>query len=192
MRLRRSQGLRRRPSWPGRLGHRAPTAGRGRQQSDPAHAGRSWICSTRRPWTISSPRRSRNTSSWRRRRSAASSPTTSYPAEFLRDNLVMQSNVIHSAWRHGVRKLCFLGSSCIYPKLAPQPMKEDYAADRSAGADQRVVRDRQDRRHQDVPGLSPAVRLRRDQPDADQSVWPGRQLRSADITCAAGADSQVP
>ncbi len=48
-----------------------------------------------------------------------------YPAEFLRDNLVLQSNVIHSAWRHGVRKLCFLGSSCIYPRLAPQPLRED-------------------------------------------------------------------
>jgi len=49
----------------------------------------------------------------------------SYPAEFLRDNLAIQTNVIHSAWRHGVRKLCFLGSSCIYPKLAPQPLKEE-------------------------------------------------------------------
>ena len=46
----------------------------------------------------------------------------SFPAEFLRDNLAIQTNVIHSAWQHGVRKLCFLGSSCIYPKLAPQPM----------------------------------------------------------------------
>lgn len=50
----------------------------------------------------------------------------SYPAEFLRDNLAIQTNVIHSAWRHGVHKLCFLGSSCIYPKLAPQPLKEEY------------------------------------------------------------------
>ncbi len=48
-----------------------------------------------------------------------------YPAEFLRDNLVMQSNIIHSAWKSGVKKLLFLGSSCIYPKLAPQPMSED-------------------------------------------------------------------
>ena len=48
-----------------------------------------------------------------------------YPAEFIRDNLAIQTNVIHSAWRHGVRKLCFLGSSCIYPKFAPQPMHED-------------------------------------------------------------------
>lgn len=49
-----------------------------------------------------------------------------YPAEFLRDNLAIQTNVIHSAWKNGVRKLCFLGSSCIYPKLAPQPLKEEY------------------------------------------------------------------
>jgi len=49
-----------------------------------------------------------------------------YPAEFIRDNLAVQTNVIHSAWKHGVRKLCFLGSSCIYPRMAPQPMKEEY------------------------------------------------------------------
>jgi len=49
-----------------------------------------------------------------------------YPAEFLRDNLAIQTNVIHSARKHGVQKLLFLGSSCVYPKLAPQPMNEDY------------------------------------------------------------------
>jgi GDP-L-fucose synthase len=48
-----------------------------------------------------------------------------YPAEFIRDNLVIQSNVIHSAWQAGVKRLLFLGSSCIYPKLAPQPMTEE-------------------------------------------------------------------
>lgn len=48
-----------------------------------------------------------------------------YPAEFIRDNLVIQTNVIHAAWKQGVSKLLFLGSSCIYPKLAPQPMAED-------------------------------------------------------------------
>jgi GDP-L-fucose synthase len=48
-----------------------------------------------------------------------------FPAEFLRENLAIQSNVIHSAWRNGVNKLLFLGSSCIYPKFAPQPMPED-------------------------------------------------------------------
>lgn len=48
-----------------------------------------------------------------------------YPAEFIHDNLVIQSNVIHSAWQNGVTRLLFLGSSCIYPKQAPQPMTED-------------------------------------------------------------------
>ncbi len=49
-----------------------------------------------------------------------------YPADFLRDNLAIQLNVIGAAHRHGVRKLLFLGSSCIYPKFAPQPIKEEY------------------------------------------------------------------
>jgi len=49
-----------------------------------------------------------------------------YPAEFIRDNLVIQTNIIHAAWKNSVKRLMFLGSSCIYPKLAPQPMKEDY------------------------------------------------------------------
>jgi GDP-L-fucose synthase len=49
----------------------------------------------------------------------------SYPAQFLRDNLQMQTNVIDAAQRSGTRKLLFLGSSCIYPRLAPQPMRED-------------------------------------------------------------------
>ena len=48
----------------------------------------------------------------------------SYPADFIRDNLAIQSNVIEAAYRSGVDRLLFLGSSCIYPKLAPQPMAE--------------------------------------------------------------------
>ena len=48
-----------------------------------------------------------------------------YPAQFIYQNLMMQSNVIHQAFTSGTRKLLFLGSSCIYPKLAPQPMRED-------------------------------------------------------------------
>jgi GDP-L-fucose synthase len=48
-----------------------------------------------------------------------------FPAEFIYQNLMMESNVIHQAFTHGVKKLLFLGSSCIYPKLAPQPMSED-------------------------------------------------------------------
>jgi GDP-L-fucose synthase len=48
-----------------------------------------------------------------------------YPAEFIYENLMMEANIVDAAFRHGVRKLLFLGSSCIYPKLAPQPMRED-------------------------------------------------------------------
>jgi len=50
----------------------------------------------------------------------------SQPVQFLRDNLLIQTHVIDAAYRHGARKLLFLGSSCIYPQLAPQPMREEY------------------------------------------------------------------
>ncbi len=49
-----------------------------------------------------------------------------YPADFIRDNLLIQANVIDAAWRHDVKKLLFLGSSCIYPRLCPQPIREEY------------------------------------------------------------------
>ena len=48
-----------------------------------------------------------------------------HPADFMWQNMMIEMNVIHSAWKNGVKKLLFLGSSCIYPKFAPQPMKED-------------------------------------------------------------------
>ena len=48
-----------------------------------------------------------------------------YPAEFIYENLIIEANIIHSAYKSGVKKLCFLGSSCIYPKLAEQPMREE-------------------------------------------------------------------
>lgn len=47
-----------------------------------------------------------------------------YPAEFAYSNMQIQNNIVHSSWRHGVSKLCFLGSSCIYPRMAPQPIPE--------------------------------------------------------------------
>lgn len=50
----------------------------------------------------------------------------SYPAEFIYDNLMIEANVIDAAYRNGSKKLLFLGSTCIYPKLAPQPLKEEY------------------------------------------------------------------
>ncbi|HOV98012.1 MAG TPA: GDP-L-fucose synthase [Bacteroidota bacterium] len=52
-----------------------------------------------------------------------------FPADFIYINLQIQNNIIHSSYKYGVKKLCFLGSSCIYPKYAPQPMKEDYLLD---------------------------------------------------------------
>ena len=48
-----------------------------------------------------------------------------YPADFIRDNLAIQTNIIHAAYQNNVKRLMFLGSSCIYPKFAPQPMKEE-------------------------------------------------------------------
>ena len=51
------------------------------------------------------------------------------PADFLYENLAIQDNVIYSSYKYGVKKLLFLGSSCIYPRLAPQPMKEEYLLD---------------------------------------------------------------
>ncbi len=54
-----------------------------------------------------------------------------YPTEFLLDNLKIQSNVIEASWKNGTRRLLFLGSSCIYPKLAAQPIKEEYLLERS-------------------------------------------------------------
>jgi GDP-L-fucose synthase len=51
---------------------------------------------------------------------------STYPAEFIYENLMLESNVIHQAWSAGVRKLLFLGSSCIYPRMAEQPIKEEY------------------------------------------------------------------
>jgi GDP-L-fucose synthase len=54
---------------------------------------------------------------------------STFPAEFIYDNLMIQAHVIHQAYRHEVKKLLFLGSSCIYPRLCPQPMKEEYLLD---------------------------------------------------------------
>ena len=49
-----------------------------------------------------------------------------YRADFIYDNIQIQNNIIHYSWKYGVRKLLFLGSSCIYPKNAPQPLREEY------------------------------------------------------------------
>lgn len=51
---------------------------------------------------------------------------STYPAEFIQENLAIQSHAIHSAWKHGTQKFLFLGSSCIYPRDCPQPIREDF------------------------------------------------------------------
>jgi GDP-L-fucose synthase len=84
-----------------------------------------------------------------------------YPVDFIYENLMIEANVIHAAHRAGVQKLLFLGSSCIYPRIAPQPMHRGCAADRHARAHQRALRHRQDRRDQAVRKLQPPA-IRRD------------------------------
>ena len=99
------------------------------------------------------------------------------PADFLYDNLVIETNVIHAAKQAGVKKLLFLGSSCIYPRMAEQPMREEALLTGAARAHQRVVRHRQDCRDQAVPGLPASIRLRFRFRDADKSLRAGRPLR---------------
>ena len=89
-------------------------------------------------------------------RSAASWPTRTRPAEFLYDNMMIHATVVHAAHLVGVDKLLYLGSSCIYPRLAHAADQRGRAAHRSARTHQRALRDRQDRRHQAVPGLRAA------------------------------------
>ena len=112
------------------------------------------------------------------------------PAEFLYDNLVIATNVIEAARRTGVEKLLFLGSSCIYPRLAPQPMAEEalltgpleptnqwYAIAKIAGLKL-------------CAGLSPAIWLRLHLGAADQPLRPRRHLRSAGEPRPPGAPGQ--
>ena len=99
------------------------------------------------------------------------------PAEFIYDNLMIHAKVVESARQYGVTKLLYLGSSCIYPREAPQPIVEEAPAHRATGADQRGVRAGQDRRHQAVPVVPQPVRVQLHLGDADQPVRPRRQLR---------------
>ena len=71
---------------------------------------------------------------------------STYPADFIRDNLSIALNLIESSRRHGVHRLLFLGSSCIYPREAPQPMTEDCTPNRSTRANQRSLRHSENRR----------------------------------------------
>jgi nucleoside-diphosphate-sugar epimerase len=99
-----------------------------------------------------------------------------YPVEFLYDNLMLEANVIHAAAQQKVKKLLFLGHVVHLPEARGATDQRRVPADGAAGADQRVVRDREDRGHQAVPGVPEAVRPRLHLRDADESVRTWRQL----------------
>ena len=101
---------------------------------------------------------------------------STYPVDFLSDNLRIQVNVLDAALAHDVERVLFLGSSCIYPKFAAAADRRGLAAHRAPGADQRRLRDRQDRRHHAGAGGPPSVRPAVDLGDADQPLRAERQL----------------
>ena len=102
---------------------------------------------------------------------------TRRPAEFLYDNLMIHASVVEASRVTGVRKLLSLGSSCIYPRDAAQPITEEALLHRTAGAHQRAVRGGQDRRHPPVRDLSGPVRVQLHLGHAHQPLRPRRQLR---------------
>ncbi len=80
-----------------------------------------------------------------------------YPAEFIFQNLQMQSNVVESAYRVGVERLLFLGSSCIYPKFAAQPIREDSLLSGALEPTNQTLCRGEDRGNRDVLGVQPPV-----------------------------------
>ena len=99
----------------------------------------------------------------------------------------IQVNVLDAALQHDVERVLFLGSSCIYPKLAAQPIVEDSLLT-GPGTDQRRLRDRQDRRDHAGAGRSPSVRPAVDLGDADQPLRSERQLLTDRLARLAGVD----
>ncbi len=95
------------------------------------------------------------------------------PVEFLSDNVRIQANVLDGAHRAGVERLLFLGSSCIYPKFAPQPIREDSLLTGPLEPTQPGLRDREDRRCAPGAGLPHAVRAPVDLGHADEPLRPG-------------------
>ena len=97
----------------------------------------------------------------------------SRPAEFIHENLVIQSNVIDAAFRFGVRKVAVPGLQLHLSEACAPAHARGLPADGSAGAHKRVVRDRQDCRPEDVPGVPQAAWFRCHLRHADQPLWPG-------------------
>ena len=106
------------------------------------------------------------------------------PAEFLYDNMMIHATVVHASHLFDVTKLLYLGSSCIYPRHAAQPITETELLTGRARTNERAVRDREDRRHQALPVLSASVRLQLHLSHADQPVRAQRQLRPRVEPCA--------
>ena len=98
---------------------------------------------------------------------------STYPADFLSENLQIQVNLLDAAVAARVPRLLFLGSSCIYPKYAPQPIKESALLTGHSGADKRRIRDRQDCGHHSGPGRQ-------------ASIWPVMDLRDANQPVRTG------
>ena len=98
---------------------------------------------------------------------------STYPADFLSENLQIQVNLLDAAVAARVPRLLFLGSSCIYPKFAPQPIQESALLTGPLGADERRIRDRQDCRHPSGTGGQASIRSAVDLGDADQPLWAG-------------------
>ena len=96
-----------------------------------------------------------------------------FPVDFLADNLAIQTNLLTASHRVGVDRLLFLGSTCIYPREAPQPLREELAADRSAGSHQRVVCHSEDCGSEIGASLSAAI-------------WPSLHFRHANQSLRSG------
>ncbi len=114
------------------------------------------------------------------------------PAEFIYDNMMIHGTVVHACHLYDVTKLLYLGSSCIYPRQATQPITEEQLLTGPLEPTNEWYADRQDRRHQAVPGLPSTVRLRLHLGDADQPLRSPRQLRPQQRSRAAEPDAQVP
>ncbi len=104
--------------------------------------------------------------------------SNTYPADFIYQNMMIESNIIHAAHQDDVNKLLFLGSSCICPKLAKQPMAESELLQGTLEPTNRALRHCQNRRDQTVRILQPPVRTRLPLGHADQPVQAARQLPS--------------
>ena len=113
----------------------------------------------------------------------------SYPGDFIYSNLAIQINVIEAARRYGVQRLLFLGSSCIYPRDCPQPMREEHLLSGALEQTNRAYAVAK------ISGIEMCGSYNRQYGThflaAMPTVWSQRQLRSAEQSCAAGPDPQV-